>query len=194
MGDLEVANVGRLNRTSTMNSTIQRSAFSRMLFLGLCTATLLALAACAHIDPMRALRLGSSSRADVLASQGQPRRVWQDADGGSTLEYSEQPYGQRAFMFKLDAQGRLLAFRDALDSKERERAVAGMTMDEVQRLLGQERTRVFFSLSEEDVWDWNIAPDGTGALRRFNVHFKAGLVLRTSYSMVYRERWFLFKD
>ncbi len=177
-----------------MNPSARPSFFFRWLFAGLCGAALCVLASCANLDPLRELRLGSSSRADVQASQGQPRRVWQDADGGSTLEYSEQPYGQRAFMFKLDAQGRLQAFRDGLDNVERDRVVAGMTVNEVQRMLGQERTRVFFSLSEEDVWDWNIVPDAAGQLRRFNVHFKGGLVLRTSYSMVYRERMFLFKE
>jgi hypothetical protein len=181
-----------------MNPSIQpRFCFSALFnaaCVALCVATLLTLAACASADPMRVLRLGGSSRADVLANQGQPTLVWPDANGGSTLEYSQQPYGQRALMFKLDAAGLLLGFRDGLDNTERDRVMAGMTVEEVQRLLGQERTRVFFTLSGEDVWDWNVVPDQAGALRRFNVHFKDGRVVRTSYSMVYRERMFMFKD
>jgi hypothetical protein len=170
----------------------------RFRFRAFCTSAvltaLIALTACASADPMSVLRLRASSRADVLAQQGPPTRVWPDADGGSTLEYSQQPFGQRALMFKLDAAGVLQGFRDGLDNTERDRVLEGMTVEEVQRLLGQERTRVFFTLSGEDVWDWNVVPDQAGALRRFNVHFKAGRVVRTSYSMVYRERMFLFKD
>jgi hypothetical protein len=177
-----------------MSTSMPFAARFRWLFMGLCLATVLALAACASADPLRVLRLGSSSRADVMANQGQPTRVWQDADGGSTLEYSQQPFGPRAWMFKLDAQGLLLAFRDGLDANERDRVIEGMTIEEVQRLLGQERSRVFFTLSGEDVWDWNIMPDQAGSLRRFNVHFKAGRVARTSYSMVYRDRFFFFRD
>jgi hypothetical protein len=162
----------------------------------LCCAVLAlaALVACSTVDPLRVLRLGASTRNDVVAIQGAPTRVWQDADGGSTLEYAEQPFGQRCFMFKLDSQGRLLALRNALSAIERDRVQAGMSTREVERLLGQERSRVFFRLSDEDVWDWNIESDQAGALRRFNVHFKAGRVLHTSYSVVFRERLFLFKD
>jgi hypothetical protein len=162
----------------------------------LCCAVLVlaALGACSTVDPLRVLRLGASSRGDVVANQGAPTRVWQDADGGSTLEYAEQPFGQRCFMFKLDSQGKLIAVRNALLASERDWVQAGMSTNDVERLLGQERSRVFFTLSNEDVWDWNIEPDQAGALRRFNVHFKAGRVLRTSYSMVFRERLLFFKD
>jgi hypothetical protein len=154
----------------------------------------LALAGCANLDPLLSLRLGSSTRADVITRQGTPTRVWQDAEGGSTLEYAEQPFGQRCFMFKLDNQDKLLAFRDGLSAVERDKIQAGMTTEEVSRLLGQERTRVFFRFSEEDVWDWNVAPDQPGALRRFNVHFKGERVFRTSYSVVFPERLFRFRD
>jgi hypothetical protein len=143
---------------------------------------------------MSVLRLRASARPDVMAQQGLPKHVWPDADGGSTLEYSQQPFGQRALVFKLDAAGVLQGFRDGLDNTERDRVLEGLTVDEVQRLLGQERTRVFFALSGEDAWDWKAVSDQAGALRRFNVYFKAGRVVRTSYSMVYRERMFLFRD
>jgi hypothetical protein len=164
---------------------------SRTLVISL---MLCALAACANVDPSRSLRAGVSSRADVVTSQGQPTRVWQDDDGGKTLEYAEQPFGQRCWMFKLSGQGQLLSLRDGLLAVERDRVQAGMTADQVSRLLGQERSRVFFSFSEEDVWDWNIAPDQIGELRRFNVHFKDKRVVRTSFGVVFRERPSLLKN
>ena len=53
---------------------------------------------------------------------------------------------------------------------------------------------MFFKLSGEDVWDWNIEPDMNGYLLRFNVHFKDGVVLRTSQSAVYPSRRFFWDD
>jgi hypothetical protein len=161
----------------------------------LCVAAAFALlVACASVDPTRHLRVGASVRADVIASLGQPTRVWPDEGGGSTLEYAEQPFGQRCWMFRLDAQGKLLAFRDGLDAVQRERVQPGMKPEQVSRLLGQERSRVFFRFSEEDVWDWNVAADHVDHFKRFNVHFKNGLVARTSISVVFRERRFPLFD
>lgn len=161
----------------------------------LCGAAALAtLLSCANLDPARQLRAGASSRSDVITTMGAPTRVWPDEGGGSTLEYAEQPFGQRCWMFKLDGQGKLLALRDGLLPAERDQVQAGMTPEQVSRLLGQERSRVFFRFSEEDVWDWNVAADHVDHLKRFNVHFKNGLVARTSISVVFRERRLPFLD
>jgi hypothetical protein len=65
-----------------------------------------------------------------------------------------------------------------------------MDTQEVARLLGQERRRMLFTLSGEDVWDWNVAPQDVSGLLSFNVHFKDGVVVRTSYSYVTRGRVF----
>lgn len=73
---------------------------------------------------------------------------------------------------------------------ERARVEPGMTPEQVSRLLGTERSRVFYRHSGEEVWDWNIVPDTPGYGMRFNVHFKDGVVLRTSQSMVFPSRRF----
>lgn len=152
----------------------------------------LVLAGCA--TPLRdeRLRPGASTGAEVQQYYGAPSRVWPEADGGRTLEYATQPYGQTCYMVRLDAQDRLVAVRDALAPAERLRVEPGMTPEQVTRLLGRDRTRVFYKLSQEEVWDWNIAPDMSGYLLRFNVHFKDGRVLRTSQSVVYPERRFFW--
>ena len=125
---------------------------------------------------------------------GPPTAVWPEADGGHTLEYATQPFGRTCYMVRLDAQDRFVSSVDGLSAASRARIVPGMSPEQVNRILGRERTRVFFKLSGEDVWDWNIEPEMNGYLLRFNVHFKKGIVVRTSQSVVYPDRRFLWDD
>ena len=157
----------------------------------------LALTACVGLgSPGPRLVVGVSQQADVLASFGPPVRSWPNADGGQTLEYSSQPFGQNCWMATLAADGRLLRLEDTLLPASRFSVEAGMTPEQVSRRLGRERSRVFYRFSGEDVWDWNVAPDSMGGdyLLRFNVHFKDGVVLRTSQSTVFPDRRFPFGD
>ena len=159
----------------------------RLALLILCTALL---AGCATPDRDARLQAGLSRSEDVIALYGQPVRIWPEADGGRTLEYSSQPMGRHCYMVRLAADGRLVAIHDGLAPASRARIEPGMTPEQVSRLLGTERSRVFFSNSGEDVWDWTIEPDQTGYGLRFNVHFKDGRVLRTTQSMVFPSRLF----
>ena len=149
----------------------------------------LALGACANSGHDARLLPGQSSGTDVLARYGTPVQRWPEADGGQTLEYSSQPFGRTCWMIKLDANDRLVSIEDTLRYASRFSIEAGMTAEQVSRRLGRERSRVFFPLSGEDVWDWNVEPDQSGYLLRFNVHFKEGRVARTSQSMVVPERF-----
>lgn len=148
------------------------------------------LAGCATLDRDARLQPGTSREADVVALYGAPGRVWPEAEGGRTLEYSTQPMGRHAWMVRLDVDGRLLGVIDALSPGGRARIEPGMTPEQVSRLLGRERSRVFFRHSGEDVWDWTIEPDQAGYGMRFNVHFKDGVVVRTTQSMVFPSRLF----
>ncbi len=143
----------------------------------------LGLAGCISME--RQIVPGQSLGADVLKIYGKPSRIWADSDGGRTLEYSSQPLGQTCYMVKLGADDKVRSVEDTLTEANRLRIEPGMTPDQVSRMLGRERTRVSFSLSQEDVWDWNVAPNQSGYLLRFNVHFKEGRVFRTSQSVEY---------
>lgn len=156
--------------------------------VALCLAALLS--GCATPDRDARLKPGVSSGEDVVALYGQPRRVWPEADGGRTLEYSSQPMGQHCYMARLGPDGRLVSLEDGLSPAARARIVPGMTSEQVSRQLGQERSRVFFRNSGEDVWDWTVQPDQSGYGLRFNVHFKDGIVVRTSHSMIFPNRLF----
>jgi hypothetical protein len=165
-----------------------RTPSKRRLLRWLLTLAVVVMTACAAFAPERAWQPGINTRDDIVRTQGQPTRIWSDTDGGSTLEYATQPFGHTCWMFKLDAAGRLLSAQDMLLPAGRDQVQAGMTPEQVNRLLGRERSRVFFYFSGEDVWDWHIASDQTSLELRFNVHFIAGRVVRTSQSVVYRDR------
>ena len=86
----------------------------RLATLLLCTALL---AGCATPDRDARLQPGVSREADVVAIYGQPRRVWPEAGGGRTLEYSTQPRGEHCYMVRLAADGRLLGAEDTLSPR-----------------------------------------------------------------------------
>jgi hypothetical protein len=159
-----------------------------VLSLATCAGAGASLSACVAFAPTPAWQPGITTRDDIIRSQGTPSHVWPDANGGSTLEYNSQPFGDTCWMFKLDAAGRLISAQDMLLPAGRDQVLVGMKPEQVNRLLGRERSRVFFYLSGADVWDWRIATDTPSQELRFNVHFKDGVVLRTSQSVVYRDR------
>ncbi|WP_077035091.1 hypothetical protein [Pelomonas sp. KK5] len=151
----------------------------------------LSVAGCAYPGHDARLLVGASTAADITSYYGAPRRIWDEPDGGHTYEYSSQPFGQSCYMVHLGPDGRLLGIEDTLSAAMRHQTVfAGMTTEQVSRRLGQERTRQFFALSGEEVWDWNVEPDPGSSYRlRYNVHFKNGIVVRTSQSMVFPTRF-----
>lgn len=164
-----------------------------MLLRALSLALLVLLTACATPGDDRRMVVGRSTVAEAQSFYGQPTRVWPEADGGKTLEYAQQPYGSHCYMLRFDAEGRLRSRRDGLATAERARIEPGMSVEQVQRLLGRERTRISYSNSGEDVWDWNVEPTFSGTWLRFNVHFKNGVVAATSETVVdpSRMRWAL---
>jgi len=155
------------------------------LLTALALAAALAMAGCATLGRADDLVVGSSTAETVIARYGPPVQVWPEADGGRTLEYSSQPFGRTCYMVRLGPDGKLLGVRDTLLYASRFSIEPGMSEEQVSRLLGRERSRVFFRFSGEDVWDWNVDPEQSGYLLRFNVHFKDHRVVRLSQSMVF---------
>ncbi|MCV2360695.1 hypothetical protein LNV08_17115 [Paucibacter sp. TC2R-5] len=159
-------------------STLKKIALASLLCLSL--------AACVSVPSPRSVSPGMSAAA-VLAQYGQPTQIWPDLDGkgGKTLEYSQQPMGKSALMIRVDADGKVISIEDTLQPAVRARVQPGWTPDQVSRLLGKERTRVTFRFSGEEVWDWTVPDEMMGQRQRFNVHFKDGVVLRTTHSMIF---------
>jgi len=149
------------------------------LFIAL--AVLLTFSGCASLQPPV-----FSTETEVLAQRGKPTRIWENEDGSRTLEYATQPNGYTCWMYIVDFDGLVLSQFDALSDVNRQRVKAGMTPDQVRRLLGEQRTIQYFPNSKEEVWDWNIRNEYPDLLAtRFNVHFVGGVVNRTSISYEY---------
>lgn len=160
---------------------------ARAGFIMLLACGALQLSGCAAFAPPRPF----TTEAEALAARGEPTRRWRDDDGTTTLEYATQPYGHTCLKLQVDAGGIVLRQWDALDDDSLATVRKGMSKDEVDRLLCAHRSVQTFTLSGEEVWDWNIANYGPGVATLFNVHFIGGKVARTSRTYVYpREHGF----
>jgi hypothetical protein len=146
-------------------------------------AFVLALSGCAGWQGLRGLQPGVDTKESVLERFGKPGAIWDEADGGKTYEYSSQPFGENCYMVRLAPDGSVRAVDQVLDAKWLAKVDRGMTREQVRRLLGKERTVVFFSRLGEEVWDWNV-DRMPGSIIRFNVHFKEGVVAYTSRSII----------
>lgn len=150
------------------------------------------LGGCAGWKGLRGIEPGLETRASIEARFGKPVAIWEDAEGGQSLEYSSQPYGDTCFMVRVDPAGTVRAVDQVLERSWRGKVERGMTREQVSRLLGRHRSVEFFPRVGEEVWDWTVNRDPSSTVR-FNVHFKEGVVAYTSESHVSaRDRcWFM---
>jgi hypothetical protein len=74
----------------------------------------------------------------VIARMGPPQRVFSLPNGGERLEYSQQPWGQQAYMVDLDGSGRVLRVQQVLNEPNFQRIVPGQwTRDDIEREFGR---------------------------------------------------------
>jgi len=126
-----------------------------MLLKALVLASSLLVAACASYEG-RGLKPGEASLEDVQATMGEPAMQWQDPDGSRQLAYPRGPAGFHTFMVRLGPNGKMLSIQNVLDERHLADVRAGMSKEEVLRVLGpsDERLTVYFKARDELVWDW----------------------------------------
>jgi outer membrane protein assembly factor BamE (lipoprotein component of BamABCDE complex) len=126
------------------------------------------------------LARGVSTETEVRMAMGQPETVRDEPDGTRTLEYPKGPLGHRTWMFVIGRDGKLLDYGQVLNDDNFAKVRAGMSKDEVRRLLGKPRSIVPLRQKNEEVWDWLYMQSSTPRL--FNVHFDmdSGKVKRTT--------------
>jgi len=79
-----------------------------------------------------------TTRDAVIARMGSPQRVFRLANGGERLEYSQQPWGQQAYMVDLDGSGRVIRVQQVLNEPNFQRIVPGQwTRDDIEREFGR---------------------------------------------------------
>jgi hypothetical protein len=117
-------------------------------------AALFMLAAC---DPQRVAKLeeGVSTEAEVKREFGEPKAVFNEADGGRTFEYPRQPEGQTNYFITIGADGKMSKLRQVLKASEFAKVTPGLDKSEVRKLLGRPaKTQRFDLKPDEEHWEW----------------------------------------
>lgn len=134
------------------------------------------------------IKPGITTDVEVRHLLGEPGMVWRNEDGSLTWEYSGQPAGTQCHMITLGPDRIVRSVEQVLNEKHFDRIKAGMTLDEVRRVLGKHANTQFFALSQDRVYNWNV--DGGPSITDpvfFTVHTDTdGRVTRTSLNVQYR--------
>lgn len=143
-------------------------------------SSLLALIGCT--PGVESLQAGVSTAEQVRAALGSPASEWRNANGTTTLEFPRGPQGTVTYMATLRGDGVLARIDQVLSEPWFAKATAGMTQDEVRRLLGRPMQVARFPGPDGETWSWRYE-ERPMALKQFHVHFDtAGKLARTSRS------------
>jgi SmpA / OmlA family len=117
-----------------------------------CLALLLPalLAACASFS---AVNPGASAR-EVETQMGAPANVWKNADGSEVWEYPRGPFGVETYMVTLGSDRAVREVRQVLSEEYISKLQAGMSREEVRRLVGRPRYVGFSDRTDEEIWSW----------------------------------------
>ena len=107
-------------------------------------------AACASFS---AVNPGASAR-EAETLMGAPASVWKNADGSEVWEYPRGPFGVETYMVTLGPDRAVRDVRQVLSEEYISKLHAGMSRDEVRRLLGRPRDIGFSDLNDEEIWSW----------------------------------------
>ena len=101
---------------------------------------------------------GEARLQQVQALMGPPASSWKDADGSVQLAYPRGPAGFDTYMVKLGSDGRLQSIANVLDEQTFARIRAGMTKNEVLRLIGPPdySRSAYFRARDELAWEWRF--------------------------------------
>jgi outer membrane protein assembly factor BamE (lipoprotein component of BamABCDE complex) len=132
---------------------------------------------------------GVTTEAQIRDQMGKPETERTFTDGSKRFEYPRGPQGMNTYMVDIDRDGKLQAITQVLTAENFAKVHAGMTEDEVRRLLGKPGEIAVFPLKPETVWSWKWRERGVTEEGMFNVHFdQFHKVYTTSRSDVIRGR------
>jgi len=90
----------------------------------------------------------------VQAKLGAPASVWKNADGSEVWEYPRGPLGVETYMVTLGSDRAVREVRQVLSEEYISKLHAGMSRDEVRRLVGRPRYVGFSDHTDEEIWSW----------------------------------------
>lgn len=162
---------------------------SIMMRTGVVLGALL-VSACAGINGSN-LAPGVSTRAEVIASMGQPAMAWKNADGSEQLAYPRGPAGTQTYMAFVGADGKLQNIVGVLNEAHFQLVEPGMTQAQVMRIVGPSGAfwTQTYARTHTLAWTWLYCADGNFH-NYFDVMFDATtlLVRSTGRSPVFAGR------
>lgn len=90
----------------------------------------------------------------VLAQLGQPTGRYALPGGGTRLEYARGPFGKHTWMVDLDAQGRVVGWKQVLTEPNFNTVQAGIPQDELLARLGRPSDRRSGGWQGGEVWSY----------------------------------------
>ena len=157
---------------------------------GLVVFSALLIAACTSYSGSN-LKPGVSTLPEVVASMGEPAMVWKNPDGSQQLAYPRGPAGTQTFMAYVGPDGKLQRIEGVLDMAHFARIQAGMSKEEVLRVLGPPGPlwTQTYSRSNTLAWSWLFC-DSSSLQNFFDVMFDAttGVVRSTEQRPNYQGR------
>ena len=157
---------------------------------GLLLCSALLIAGCAGYSGSN-LKPGVSTLPEVVASMGEPAMVWKNPDGSEQLAYPRGPAGTQTFMAYVGPDGKLQRIEGVLDMAHFAKIQAGMSKDEVLRVLGPPGPlwTQTYSRSNTLAWSWLFC-DSSSLQEFFDVMFDAttGIVRSTEQRPNYEGR------
>ena len=136
---------------------------------------------------LKGLTPGVSTVDDVRRQMGKPETERSFDDFSRRLEYPRGPEGLKTWMIDIGPNGKVTAITQVLTAGNFAKIHAGMSEDEVRRLLGKPGQVAAYRLKHETVWSWKWQEGGVTPEAYFNVHFGPdGRVSTTSRSDVMR--------
>lgn len=128
------------------------------------------------------LKPGASTLPDVIAEMGPAAMTWKNPDGSEQLAFPRGPAGTKTFMVYVGSDGKLQRIENVLDTVHFFRVQAGMSKDEVLRILGPSGSRwtQIYTRSHQLAWSWLVC-DNWNMEEFFDVMFDVttGLVRTT---------------
>ena len=137
-------------------------------------------AGCASYDG-NTLKAGVSTEAEVRGVMGQPAAEFAAGDGSRRLAYPRGPMGTQTFMADVGPDGRVTSVRQVLNDDTFHQIRAGMTRDEILRLIGPPGDTMAFQRLRQTSWEWRYV-DVWGYHAIFSVNFDENSVVVSKFT------------
>src|SRR5256885_11993949 len=108
------------------------------------------LAGCANFNTVAS---GTPAQ-QIEAMLGAPETVRKNADGSEVWEYPRGPFGVETYMVTLGPDRAVREVRQVLSEETISKLQAGMSREEVRRLVGSPRYVGFSNRTDEEIWSW----------------------------------------